>query len=113
VDPPNDGNTLSFNGGDGITDGTDDNSVVIANSRDSGPPAPQQLQKDVETLEHLRHTAKALDTFQTAILRLAENNDRHDLYMRELNRKLVAISERETNAHDDDRMRTDDRFDLI
>jgi DNA repair exonuclease SbcCD ATPase subunit len=113
VHPLNDGNTLSFDGGDGIIDGSDDNTVVIVNPRNSGPPAPQQLQKDVEILEHLGHTAKALETFQTTILRLAENNDRHDLYMCELNRKLVAISEGETNAHDDDRTRTDDRFAAI
>jgi hypothetical protein len=87
--------------------------LTIANPRDSGPPAPQQLQKDVQTLEHLGHTAKALEIFQTAILWLAENNDRHDLYMRELNRKLVAISEGETNTPDDDRMRTDDHFAAI
>jgi hypothetical protein len=113
VDPPNHGNTLSFDGGDGITDGSDDNTVVITNPRDSGPPAPEQLQKDVETLEHLGRTAKALETFQTAILRLAENNDSHDLYMRELNRKLVAISEGETNTHDKDRTRTDNHFAAI
>jgi chromosome segregation ATPase len=55
----------------------------------------------------------ALETFQTAILRLAENNDRHDLYMCELKRKLVPISEGEMNTHDDDRTRTDDCFAAI
>jgi hypothetical protein len=110
VDPPNDGHTLSFHGGDGITDGSDDNTVVVVNPCDSGPPSPLQLQKDVETLEHLGCTATALETFQTAILRLAETNDRHDVYMHELNRKLVAISEGETHAYDDDTTRTDDRF---
>jgi hypothetical protein len=68
VDPLDDGNHLSFAGGDGITDGSDDNTVVFVNSCDSGPPAPPQLQKDVETLEHLGPTATALETFQTAIL---------------------------------------------
>jgi hypothetical protein len=43
VDPPNDGNNLSFDGGDGTTDGNDDNTVVIANPRNSGLPASQQL----------------------------------------------------------------------
>jgi hypothetical protein len=38
------------------------------NPRDSGPPASQQLQKDVETLEHLGCTATALEGFQTAII---------------------------------------------
>jgi hypothetical protein len=63
VDPPNDGNHLSFDGADGETDRSDDNTVVIANPRDSGPPASQQLRKDMETLEHLGHTAMALEVF--------------------------------------------------
>jgi hypothetical protein len=113
VDPPNDGIHLSFDGGDDRTDRSDDNTVVIANPRDSGPPASPQLQKDMETLEHPGHTATALEAFQTAILRLAENDDKQELYMRELNRNLIAISKGETNAHNDDRMRTDDRFAAI
>jgi chromosome segregation ATPase len=113
VDPLNDGIHLSFDGGDDRTDGSDDNTVAIVNPRDSGPPASQQLQNDIETLEHLGHTATALEAFQTAILRLAENDDKQELYMRELNRKLIAISEGETNAHNDDRTRTDDRFAAI
>jgi methyl-accepting chemotaxis protein len=113
VDPPNDGTHFSFDGGDDRTDGSDDNTVVIANPRDSGPPASQQLQKDIETLEHLSGTAMALEAFQTAILGLADNDDKQELYMRELNRKLVVISEGETNAHDDDRTRTDDHFATI
>jgi hypothetical protein len=55
----------------------------------------------------------ALEAFQTAVLRLTENDDKHELYMHELNRKLVAVSKGETNAHDDDRMYTDDRFTVI
>jgi hypothetical protein len=39
VDPPNDGNTLSVDGGDENADGSDDNTVVTAPPRDSGPPA--------------------------------------------------------------------------
>jgi regulator of replication initiation timing len=39
VDPPHDGNNLSFDRGDGKTDRNDDNTVVIANPRDSRPPA--------------------------------------------------------------------------
>jgi hypothetical protein len=35
VDPPNDGNHFSFNGGDERTDENDDNTVVIANLRES------------------------------------------------------------------------------
>jgi ribosomal protein L14E/L6E/L27E len=43
VDLPEDGSDPTFDGRDGIVDGTDDNTVVIANPRDSGPPASQQL----------------------------------------------------------------------
>jgi regulator of replication initiation timing len=39
VNPPNDRNNLSFDGGDERSDGSDDNTVVIANPRDSEPPA--------------------------------------------------------------------------
>jgi hypothetical protein len=39
VDPPNDGNNLSFDGGDENTDGCDENTVVTTPPRDSGPPA--------------------------------------------------------------------------
>jgi hypothetical protein len=39
VDPPNDGNNLSFDRGDENTDGSDDNTVVTAPPGDSGPPA--------------------------------------------------------------------------
>jgi regulator of replication initiation timing len=44
VDLPEDGSDPTFYGRDGKVDGTDDNTVVIANPRDSGPPASQQLQ---------------------------------------------------------------------
>jgi regulator of replication initiation timing len=44
VDLPEDGSDSTFDGRDGIVDGTDDYTVVIANPRDSGPPASQQLQ---------------------------------------------------------------------
>jgi hypothetical protein len=44
VDLPEDGSDSTFDGRDGIVDGTDDNTVVIANPGDSGPPASQQLQ---------------------------------------------------------------------
>jgi hypothetical protein len=113
VNPPNDGIHFSFDGGDERTDGSDDNTVVITNPCDSGPPAPQQLQKDIGKLEHLGRTAMALQAFQTAILLYAENDDKHELYMHELNEKPVAISKGETNAYDDDRTRTDDRFAVI
>jgi hypothetical protein len=39
VDPPHDGNDLSLDGGDERTKGSDDNTIVNARPRDSGPPA--------------------------------------------------------------------------
>jgi hypothetical protein len=44
VDLPEDGSDSTFDGRDGKVDGTDHNTVVIANPRDSGLPASQQLQ---------------------------------------------------------------------
>jgi hypothetical protein len=44
VDLPEDGSDSTFDGRDGIVDGTDDNTVVIVNPHDSGPSASQQLQ---------------------------------------------------------------------
>jgi regulator of replication initiation timing len=51
VDLPEDGSDSTFDGRDGKVDGTDDNTGVIANPRDSGPPASQQLQH-IEWVEH-------------------------------------------------------------
>jgi hypothetical protein len=44
VELPENGSNSTFDGRDGIVDGTDDNTVVIANPRDSGLPASQQLE---------------------------------------------------------------------
>jgi hypothetical protein len=44
VDLPRDGSDPFTDGRDGKVDGTDNNTVVIANPCDSGPPASQQLQ---------------------------------------------------------------------
>jgi regulator of replication initiation timing len=44
VDLPEDGSDSTFDGRDGKVDETDDNTVVIANPCDSGPPASPQLQ---------------------------------------------------------------------
>jgi hypothetical protein len=43
VDLPDDGSDSTFHGRDGIVDGTDDNTVVIANLCDSGLAASKQL----------------------------------------------------------------------
>jgi hypothetical protein len=44
VDLPEDGSEPTFDGRDGIVNGTDDNTIVIMNPCDSGPPASQQLE---------------------------------------------------------------------
>jgi hypothetical protein len=44
VDLPDNGSDSTFDGRDGIVDGTDDNTVVIANPHDSGLLASKQLQ---------------------------------------------------------------------
>jgi regulator of replication initiation timing len=44
VDPPHDGKSLSFDGGDERTDRYDNNTVVNVNPCDSGPPTPTHLQ---------------------------------------------------------------------
>jgi hypothetical protein len=44
VDLPDDGSNPTFDGRDRTVDETDDNTVVIANPRDSGPPASEQLE---------------------------------------------------------------------
>jgi hypothetical protein len=80
VDPPHDGNSLSFAGGDARTDRSDGNTVV----------------NDTVTLGHLDRTATALTGVQIALTKL--------------NRELVAISDGETAAHDDDRALSDVRF---
>jgi hypothetical protein len=47
VDPPNDEHYCSLDGGDERTDRNDDNTIVIVNPRDSGPPvSPTQQNND-------------------------------------------------------------------
>jgi hypothetical protein len=53
VNPPHDGNNLSFDGGDERTDGSDDNTVVIANPRDSEPPVPIQQWMNPAIVENI------------------------------------------------------------
>jgi transcription elongation GreA/GreB family factor len=109
VEPAHDGNSLSFDGGDERIDGSDDNTVVIMNPRNSGPPASQQLPH----IQYLQTMANTVRDSTTILKRLADCYDRNDWYMHDLNRQLVAISDRETTAHNDDRVHTDDRFAAI
>jgi hypothetical protein len=53
VDLPKDGSEPTFDVRDGIVDGTDDNTVVIANPCDSGLPASQQLEHNEWTEDNI------------------------------------------------------------
>jgi alanyl-tRNA synthetase len=66
VDPPNDGNNPSFDGGDERSDGSDDNTVVNAPPRTSGPPASQQLL-------HTQYLAIFANTVRNCLLQLQES----------------------------------------
>jgi hypothetical protein len=63
VDPPHDGNNLSLHGGDEETDESDDNTVVTAPPRDSGPPASPEPQYEPPAIQQW------LCELQTSILR--------------------------------------------
>jgi hypothetical protein len=65
VDPPTDGNHLPFDGGDGKTDGSDDNSVVNASQCVSAAAAsPEQLLDDAAQLVQIMnlYTTVAMTT---------------------------------------------------
>jgi hypothetical protein len=66
VDPPHDGNNLSFDGGDGRTAGSDDNTIVNACPRNSGSPASQEV-------PHIQHHHIVLDTIKDSILLLQQS----------------------------------------
>jgi hypothetical protein len=61
VDLPEDGSDSTFDGRDGIVDGTDDNTVVITNPRDSGLPASQQLQYNEWVQENLAELSQQIN----------------------------------------------------
>jgi hypothetical protein len=67
VDPPNDGNNLSFEGGDENTDGSDDNTIVTANPRDSGPPASQRLPHDEWVKESIVLLGKQINFYRNDV----------------------------------------------
>jgi hypothetical protein len=79
VDPPNDGNNLFLDGGDGPTDGSDSNTVVNASQCISAAVAsPEQLLDDAAQLLQITnlYTTVAMtmrDYFQKA------SDDMHDL----------------------------------
>jgi tRNA U54 and U55 pseudouridine synthase Pus10 len=91
LDLPDDGSDSTFDGRDGIVDGTDDNTVVIANPRDSGLTASPQLQ----------HTEWVEDNFVLLSKQINESGTMH--YKNE--KRLYKIEERDielcNNQHQD------------
>jgi hypothetical protein len=81
VDPPNDGNNLSLDGGDKRTDGSDDNTVVIANPRDSGPPVSQRLTHTEWVEESIILLGKQINFF---------GNDAQDRHIA-MDKRIVAL----------------------
>jgi hypothetical protein len=61
VDLPEDGFDPTFDGRDAKVDGTDDNTVVIANPRNSGPPASQPLQHNEWVEDNIVLLGKQID----------------------------------------------------
>jgi hypothetical protein len=109
MDPPHDGNSLSFDGGDERTDGSNDNTVVMANPCNSELLASQQLPH----IEHLQTITNTVRDSTTILKQLVDSYDRNDLYMHQLNWQLMAISDGETMAYEDDRALSDDYFKVL
>jgi hypothetical protein len=96
VDLPEDGSDSTFDGRDEIVDGTDGNTVVIANPRDSGPPASQQLQHNEWVEENIAELSQQINDLhyknETRLYNIEErvmglsNNQQQDF--EEVNSKL-------------------------
>jgi hypothetical protein len=120
VDLPEDGSDPTFDGRDGIVDGTDDNTVVIANPRDSGPPASQQFQhndwvedniillsnqiNDSEAM-HYQNQQRLYD-IEERVMKLSTNqqqdfeevNSKMDSLLQEMERRTSAIGDKMESA---------------
>jgi hypothetical protein len=92
VNPPHDGNNLSFDEGDERTDGSDDNTLVITNPCDSEPPVPIQQWMNPAIVENIHILEKQIQFYVTrmeSILDTASNhNPRH---FDELNSKMDSL----------------------
>jgi hypothetical protein len=79
VDPPNDGNHLSFDGGDGPTDGSDNKTVVNASQCVSAATAsPEQLLDDAAQLVQITNLYTTV-TMSTRDYVQKTSDDMHDL----------------------------------
>jgi hypothetical protein len=91
VDLPEDGSDSTFDGRDGIVDGTDDNTVVIVNLRDSGLPASQQLQHNEWVEDNIVLLSKQLNDSEA----MHYKNQQH-LY--DIEKRVMGLS---NNQHQD------------
>jgi hypothetical protein len=89
VDLPEDGSDSTFDGRDGIVDGTDDNTVVIVNPCDSAPPASQQLQHNEWVEENIAELSQQINELhyknETCLYNIEErviglSNSQHQLF---------------------------------
>jgi polyhydroxyalkanoate synthesis regulator phasin len=116
VDLPEDGCEPTFDGRAGIVDGTDDNTVVIMNPCDSGPPASQQLEHnkwvedDIVPLSEQINNCEViyyknqqhLYNIQEGVIELSKNqhqdfeevNSKMDNLLQEMERRTSAIGDK-------------------
>jgi ribosomal protein L14E/L6E/L27E len=120
VDLPDDGSDRTFDGRDGIVDGTDDNTVVITNPHDSGPPASKQLdhneliEEDIALLSNQINDCKVMHyknqqhlyNIKMRVMGLSNNqqqdfeevNNKVDNLLQEVERHISAIADEMENA---------------
>jgi hypothetical protein len=79
VDPPNDGNNLSLDGGDGPTDGSDNNTVVnMSQCVAAAAAAPEQLLDDAAQLVQITNLYTTVATTMRDYIQKT-SDDMHDL----------------------------------
>jgi hypothetical protein len=102
VDPPHNGNNLPFNRGDERTNGSNDNTIVNMYPGDSGA-----------NLALIHCIFMALIGITIPIIHLVDSYNRNDLYMYKLNYQLMAISSSKTKPHNNNRVHSNDCFEVL
>jgi hypothetical protein len=101
VDPPHDANNLSFDGGDGKPEGSDENTDVNACFRDSGAPASQQhfeLYASIYEASLKEFQAHAMECLKASTENLLADQE----YQIKVGEKLISITT--TMSHNTDRV---------
>jgi uncharacterized phage infection (PIP) family protein YhgE len=120
VDLPKDGSEPTFDGRDEIVDGTNNNTVVIMNPCDSGPPALQQLEhnewveedivplsKQINNCEAMHYkNQQRLSNIKEGVIKLSTNqhqdfeevNSKIDNLLQEMERCTSAIGDEMQSA---------------